>query len=644
MVSGTAAKGLAIASTTVTIRDKSGNTKTGTTNSNGSYTVDTTGMTLPFLLQISSGTGYFYSVATATGTTNIHPFTDLIIRNWYAVKGLDVNTVFAGPAPLVMPSMSEINTIEAVFRNILSTWLANTGLTASTFNLLTSPFNANGTGFDLVLDNTAVVIDTTTGNVTVTTTNPNTGFVSTMMTTSLTTTQTVADTTPPAVPTGLSAISASTTSVVLSWNASSDNVGVTGYNIYRDGSKIGSSPYPAYVDTGLSAGTLYAYTVKALDGAFNSSADSNVASATTLADVGLRQFDGTYTGIIMGKRAEFGIPFALTFTVTNGVFTVTQPSQAGDTGTVSAAGAITAGAINIGANGGCPGTDTFTGQITLTSTGVATATGSDFSSGTTGICSAATSTWTATRTTTTTSVSAYNGIYTGGAIGTLISGGQDSFVVGFTVIDGVVTTMDNTTGVVSSSGAITFTSGGCASGNNGTPVPYGAMTGQITLSATGEAMVTGTWSAPTLTGPTGSCDARSGTWAATTSKGTSLGRFDGIYSARLVGTQTTGSNAGANVSAPFAYTATNGVISGAGIGLGTIAGTASSFGTFTLIVPKNSSSIGAPCADITFNGVGVVTSSLGVAVIGTWSSPSGGPDPLGGVCPGFSGTWMAARP
>ena len=129
-------------------------------------------------------------------------------------------------------------------RSILSTSLANAGVTTSNFNLLNSSFDANHTGFDKVLDNTHVAISTS-GAVTVTATDPATGISGTMVSTTLTTNLTVADTAKPSDPSGLSVIPASANSVALVWNASTDNVGVAGYNIYRGGSKIATSPYPA---------------------------------------------------------------------------------------------------------------------------------------------------------------------------------------------------------------------------------------------------------------------------------------------------------------------------------------------------------------------------------------------------------------
>lgn len=93
------------------------------------------------------------------------------------------------------------------------------------------------------------------------------------------------DTIPPSVPTGLSATAVSQSQIDLSWNASTDNVGVTGYSIYRDGVYLTTVAGPTYSDIGLSASTLYTYTVSALDGSGNESAQSAPVSATTFAAV-----------------------------------------------------------------------------------------------------------------------------------------------------------------------------------------------------------------------------------------------------------------------------------------------------------------------------------------------------------------------
>ncbi len=89
------------------------------------------------------------------------------------------------------------------------------------------------------------------------------------------------DTIAPTVPTGLSANAFSTTQVNLSWVGSTDNVGVAGYRIYRDGTAVGTSTGTSFQDTGLTPATAYTYRVAAFDAAGNESAQSAGADATT---------------------------------------------------------------------------------------------------------------------------------------------------------------------------------------------------------------------------------------------------------------------------------------------------------------------------------------------------------------------------
>jgi chitodextrinase len=102
------------------------------------------------------------------------------------------------------------------------------------------------------------------------------------------------DTTAPSVPTNLLATPVSSSAINLSWTASTDNVGVTGYKIYRNGSQIGTSGGVSYSDTGLLASTSYTYTVSAYDAAGNQSALSSSVSAAIQA--GFQQpTNGVYT-------------------------------------------------------------------------------------------------------------------------------------------------------------------------------------------------------------------------------------------------------------------------------------------------------------------------------------------------------------
>jgi chitodextrinase len=106
------------------------------------------------------------------------------------------------------------------------------------------------------------------------------------------TTGTPADTTPPTAPTNLSGNASSSTQIDLTWTGSTDNVGVTGYNVYRWTGPATPTPNPlpaplatvtttSYSDTSAAASSTYNYLVKAKDAANNLSADSNTATVTT---------------------------------------------------------------------------------------------------------------------------------------------------------------------------------------------------------------------------------------------------------------------------------------------------------------------------------------------------------------------------
>ena len=76
-----------------------------------------------------------------------------------------------------------------------------------------------------------------------------------------------ADTTAPSTPTNLSASAISSSQINLTWTASTDNVGVTGYEVFRGGVQVASPSGTSYSDTSLSASTAYSYTVKSVDAA-----------------------------------------------------------------------------------------------------------------------------------------------------------------------------------------------------------------------------------------------------------------------------------------------------------------------------------------------------------------------------------------
>jgi hypothetical protein len=90
----------------------------------------------------------------------------------------------------------------------------------------------------------------------------------------------IGDTTPPTTPT---ATAISPSQITVSWTASTDNIGVAGYRILRNGIEIARPSATTYTDSGLSGGTQYSYTVSAFDAAGDQSGAAGPATATTAA-------------------------------------------------------------------------------------------------------------------------------------------------------------------------------------------------------------------------------------------------------------------------------------------------------------------------------------------------------------------------
>lgn len=158
-ISGTAATGAAIANATIRIKGANGVMVETTTDANGQYTSpDISSLTAPYLVHVSktSPAVDLYSVGNAAGTVNIHPLTDLIIRTWYDVQSISIDTAFANPAAAPPPSATELGVIASVIEKLVQKWLVAANLNTVTFDLFTTPFPANSSGFDGFLDTLTV--------------------------------------------------------------------------------------------------------------------------------------------------------------------------------------------------------------------------------------------------------------------------------------------------------------------------------------------------------------------------------------------------------------------------------------------------------------------------------------------------------
>jgi hypothetical protein len=130
-----------------------------------------------------------------------------------------------------------------------------------------------------------------------------------------------ADTIAPSIPTNLTTIKITSSQINLSWSASIDNVGVTGYKVYRDGTYLTTVITTSVSDTARTGSTSYCYAVSAFDAVNNESLPTNqycVKTKTIVSDTGQTQ---SYT-TTFGEDHDYAIN--LPFYMDNGNGTVTD--------------------------------------------------------------------------------------------------------------------------------------------------------------------------------------------------------------------------------------------------------------------------------------------------------------------------------
>ena len=171
-VTGVAATGAPIARAAVTLKDHDGKSSKAETASDGSFRINTEGLAPPYLLQVAGPDGSLYSVsadALTETTINVTTLTDLTTRSWFKVNGTNsLDAVFANPSGVAYPTPSQVDDVEELMDGVFALWLQDAGINPSTHNLISTPFKADGTGIDKVLEETSVAgwVVTITGTVT----------------------------------------------------------------------------------------------------------------------------------------------------------------------------------------------------------------------------------------------------------------------------------------------------------------------------------------------------------------------------------------------------------------------------------------------------------------------------------------------
>jgi hypothetical protein len=128
------------------------------------------------------------------------------------------------------------------------------------------------------------------------------------------------DNTPPSAPSNMRLATATQSKIVVAWNASTDDVGVVDYRVYRDGAVRGTTDNTLdWADFNLPCGTSYEYAVEALDAAGNTSTRSTLTVSTAACD---NPPPPPSTGF--PDETNTGVPAGVTLTSYNGPSTITQ--------------------------------------------------------------------------------------------------------------------------------------------------------------------------------------------------------------------------------------------------------------------------------------------------------------------------------
>jgi len=284
---GTATSNKQFASNSIQARARSGELSTASINSQGRFSFDITAGSGPWLLRVDLGNNnYLYGVAPNTSAEllvqNVHSYSDAVVRNWYQTQNLDIDAEFDSPSSNEStPSSTATN---AISDRLLSLVADVTDVyNVSNVDLNTFPFIADGTGVDkFILQNPVIHND---GTITINVFDPlnNTASVA-VKELNLSTDLTVPDTSIPSAPTELRALPSASDEITLVWQVADDNIGIARYAIFRNGQPLGTSPYPVFVDGGLTGGIQYNYSVVAIDASGNESAAA-MANASPLQDV-----------------------------------------------------------------------------------------------------------------------------------------------------------------------------------------------------------------------------------------------------------------------------------------------------------------------------------------------------------------------
>ena len=285
-IEGTVSTQFMLADSSVEFKRESGETAAGAIDSNGTFEADEVPGSGAVLLRttINNGSNLFALALPEDATDvsqNIHSYSDLVARNWFASNGLDIEAVFQSPGAISpLPSVAALRALEQTVSQITTDVQEDYNL--DDVNLFNDAYLADGSGIDDFLVSNPVIINNGVINIFIL--DPNTNTQS-QAASGIDVSDSLldADNEAPSAPGGVRALPAASNEILLVWEPALDNVAISSYDIFRDGVLVDSTSFPVFSDIPLASGTQFTYTVVAVDSSGNQSVESQAVTAMTLA-------------------------------------------------------------------------------------------------------------------------------------------------------------------------------------------------------------------------------------------------------------------------------------------------------------------------------------------------------------------------
>lgn len=231
----------------------------------------------PYLLRADLGNNdYLYSLGYADSSNviqqNVHDYTDLVTRNLFASTSLDIDAQFEAAGALTnVPSETQFAAIVAAVLSIVTDVLADYG--AGGVDPFTADYAAGGAGLGEFLSSNPVLINNGTINIVINDPVSGTQGVASQEV-PLTTSLAAPDAALPSTPEDVRVVPDGDGSIIIVWAPSSDNIGVSTYQVLRDGELLDTTPYPVFIDDTLTSDAAAGYSIIAIDAAGNESAET----------------------------------------------------------------------------------------------------------------------------------------------------------------------------------------------------------------------------------------------------------------------------------------------------------------------------------------------------------------------------------